>query len=70
MASKYTNMDKFFTELQKQVDDHIIDMDGRDARCLGFFLADKERDGSAFKMTYAQIIKEAPSYCEKNMEDY
>lgn len=70
MATKYDDMHKFFAALQKQVDDKIIDMDDRDARCLGSFLADKERDHSAFRMTYRQIMKAAPDYYKANMEDY
>lgn len=66
LKAKYTDLDKFFTELQKLVDNHVIDMDEEEAGCIGSFIGYKQKESKAiFNMTHQQILDAAPGFCEE-----
>jgi len=63
--TKYTNGDKFAQEVQKLINDKVINIDNAEAECFGVFISYKERDSTIFNMTYRQIYKDAPAFCKE-----
>lgn len=63
--TKFTSGDKFIKDIQKLVDDNVLNIDNYEVECISFFCSYKEKEGTVFKMNYKQIFNQAPAFCKE-----
>lgn len=68
--TKFTNLDKFAKDSKKLLSLGLFKTDRESAECVGFYCGYKKREGNELlKMTYKQILEEAPKFCKEKNKD-